>query len=336
MTVVHPVERAIALLRDRYVFPERAEAAAATLGQRLAAGAYAGLDESTLAKRLTEDLLDVCPDPHLWVRVRADRRVPANASIRRVEILDANIGYLDVRRISGSADGGRAIVGSMELVSRTDALILDLRGNSGGSPAGVALWSSYFLPAEPTHLNSIYDRVTGKTRQFWSLAWLPGERYLDRPLYVLTSGRTFSGAEELCLNLKVRGRASLVGETTRGGANLATVLSLTPTIEIAVPYARAINPITGGNWEGAGIEPDLAVPAAAAFDVAYAELLERAGGAFTDVSVTPRQPRRQRGTTSSDDDATGYLMGVSEAQQFLRSPAGDRPLLGRTRPAGPT
>ncbi|MEU4779419.1 S41 family peptidase [Micromonospora sp. NPDC023633] len=275
---VRPVERAIELLREMYVFPEQAEAAATTLRQRLAAGAYDGLDESTLAKRLTEDLLEVCPDAHLWVRVRDERRAPAKASIRRVEILDGNIGYLDVRRISGSTDGGRAIVGSMELVSRTDALILDLRGNGGGSPDGVALWSSYFLPAKPTHLNNIYDRVTGQTRQFWSLAWLPGERYLDRPLYVLTSDRTFSGAEELCLNLKVRGRARLVGETTRGGANFATIFALTPTMEIAVPHAYSINPITGGNWEGTGIEPDLAVPAATAFDVAYAELLERAPG----------------------------------------------------------
>ncbi|MFI6130740.1 S41 family peptidase [Micromonospora sp. NPDC051141] len=274
---VHPVERAIELLRERYVFPERAEAAAATLRQRLTAGAYDGLDDSTLAERLTEDLLDVCPDTHLWVRVRDERRAPAGASVRRVEILDGNIGYLDVRRMSGSPNGARAIIGAMELVSRTDALILDLRENGGGSPDGVVLWSSYLLPAGPTHLNSIYDRVTDRTRQLWSLAWLPGERYLDRPLSVLTSDRTFSGAEDLSLNLKVRGRARLVGGTTRGGANLATVHELTPTLEIAVPHAYSINPITGGNWEGTGVEPDLAVPAASAFDVAYAELLDAPG-----------------------------------------------------------
>lgn len=269
---VHPVERIIELLRDNYVFPERAEAAAAMLRQRLADGAYHGLDESTLAERLTTDLLDLCQDAHLSVRVRNDRPARNRSAIRRVEILDGNIGYLDVRATVLSEDGGRAIVASMELVSRTDALILDLRRNGGGSPDAVALWSSFFLPAEPTHLNSIYDRVTGRTRQYWSLAWLPGERYLDRPLYVLTSDRTFSGAEELCLNLRVRGRARLIGETTRGGAHPANTFSLTPTMEIAVPHARSINPSTGGNWEGTGIEPDLAVPAEAAFDVAYGEL----------------------------------------------------------------
>jgi C-terminal processing protease CtpA/Prc len=272
VSVVHPVERVIDLLRNNYVFPERAEAAAATLRQRLADGAYHGLDEPTLAKRLTTDLLDLCQDAHLLVRVRDDRPARTRSAIRRVEILDGNIGYLDVRGIILSEDGGRAIVASMELVSRTDALILDLRRNGGGSPDGVALWSSFFLPVQPTHLNSIYDRVTGQTRQYWSLAWLPGERYLDRPLYVLTSDRTFSGAEELCLNLRVPGRARLIGETTRGGAHPANTFSLTPTMEIAVPHARSINPSTGGNWEGTGIEPDLAVPAEAAFDVAYREL----------------------------------------------------------------
>ena len=272
VSAVHPVERAIALLRDNYVFPERAEAAVTTLRQRLAAGAYHGLDEPTLAKHLTAELFDLFRDAHLVVRVRRERPARAGSAIRRVEILDGNIGYLDVRGIVLSEDGGRAIVASMELVSRTDALILDLRRNGGGSPDGVALWSSYFLPVEPTHLTSMHDRVTGQTRQYWSLPWLPGERYLDRPLCVLTSDRTFSGAEELCLNLHVRGRARLIGETTRGGAHPAHIFSLTPTMEIAVPYARPTNPITGGNWEGSGVEPDLAVPAEAAFDVAYHEL----------------------------------------------------------------
>jgi C-terminal processing protease CtpA/Prc len=272
VSVVHPVERIIDLLRDNYVFPERAETAAAMLRQRLTGGAYHGLDESTLAKRLTADLFDLCRDAHLVVRVRDDRPNRTRAAIRRVEILDGNIGYLDVRAIVLSDDGGRAIVASMELVSRTDGLILDLRRNGGGSPDGVALWCSFFLPAEPTHLNSIYDRVTGQTRQYWSLPWLPGERYLDRPLHVLTSDRTFSGAEELCLNLRVRGRATFIGETTRGGAHPASTFSLTPTMEIAVPHARSINPSTGGNWEGTGIVPDVAVPAEAAFDVAYRDL----------------------------------------------------------------
>jgi C-terminal processing protease CtpA/Prc len=275
VSVVHPVERVIDLLRERYVFPERAEAAATALRQRLAAGAYHPLDEPALAERLTEDLFELCRDEHLSVRVRDDRPGPVKPAIRRVEILDGNIGYLDVRRIVIAADGGRAIAASMELVSGTDALILDLRRNGGGAPDGVALWTSYFLTAEPVHLSDIHDRVTGRTRQYWSLPWLPGERYLDRPVCVLTSGRTFSAAEDLSLNLKVRRGARLVGETTRGGAHPAAVFPLATTLEIAVPYARSINPVTGGNWEGAGLDPDLAVPAAEALEVAHRELLEQ-------------------------------------------------------------
>lgn len=92
-------------------------------------------------------------------------------------------------------------------------------------------------------------------------------------MYVLTSDLTFSGGEEFAYNLKAQGRATLVGETTRGGAHPTQVFPITPTFEITVPIARSVNPVTGGNWEGTGVEPDLAVPAIEAFDAAYREAL---------------------------------------------------------------
>jgi C-terminal processing protease CtpA/Prc len=173
----------------------------------------------------------------------------------------------------------------MELVSRTEALIVDLRANRGGAPDGVAFWSSYLFPDDQTHLNDIYNGLTGCTRQFWSLAYLPGPRYLNRPVWVLISDTTFSGGEEFAYNLKVQGRAVLVGRTTRGGAHPTRVFPLDADLEITVPVARSVNPVTGTNWEGVGVEPDIAVPPQEALGVAYGEALRHVVATSTSTAV---------------------------------------------------
>jgi C-terminal processing protease CtpA/Prc len=256
------------------------------LGAREAAGAYAGLDDEQLSARLTADLDELCHDRHLRVRLRPpdvrdatseedwhaawrEQQRTTNYGLAKVERLQGNIGLIDLRVVTDPAIGGRAIAAAFELVSQTDALILDLRRNRGGSPQGVAMWCSYFFPDDQIHLSDIFDAVEGRTRQFWTWRWLPGERYLDRPVWVLVSGDTFSGGEELAYNLRVQRRARLVGATTRGGAHPTTTLPLSATLEISIPAARSINPITGTNWEGVGVEPDETVDPDRALDVAH-------------------------------------------------------------------
>jgi C-terminal processing protease CtpA/Prc len=196
-----------------------------------------------------------------------------NFGIRKVERLDGNVGYLDVRRVPVPANAGPAIAAAMELVAGTHALIIDLRHNGGGSPEGVVLWCSYLLTEEPTHLNDIFRADTGETRQFWALPYVPGTRYVDRPVYVLTSSRTFSGGEDFCYTLQALGRAELIGETTGGGAHPTRPFPISPAVHIGIPFARSINPVTGTNWQGTGVVPDVAVPEAEAYDVAYAKAL---------------------------------------------------------------
>jgi C-terminal processing protease CtpA/Prc len=191
-----------------------------------------------------------------------------------VERLAGDIGYIVTTLVAEPADAAMMICAAMTLVASTRALIVDLRDNRGGSTYGMAYWCSYFFPgSESVHLTDVYRRTTGRTQQFWTLPYVPGERYLDRPVYVLTGPVTFSGAEDLAYNLKVRGRALLVGERTRGGAHPTGYYPLTEHITVTVPYARSINPVTGGDWEGAGVAPDLAVPAQDAFDAAYQHAL---------------------------------------------------------------
>jgi Peptidase family S41/N-terminal domain of Peptidase_S41 in eukaryotic IRBP len=307
------VTTAMSLLRANYVFPEVAEQAATAVEAHLAAGEYDDLDEVTLAELVTRHLQEITGDKHLRLRLGGGpppgrgpgpggpgpggpRRGPGpdeteprnhevrrlamrqrgrldNFGIRRVERLDGNVGYLDVRRVAVPANAGPAITAAMELVAGTYALILDLRHNGGGSPDGVLFWCSYLLDEEPTHLNDIFHADTGQTRQFWTLPYVPGTRYVDRPVYVLTSSHTFSGGEEFCYNLQALGRAELIGETTGGGAHPTRGFPISPAVGIGIPFARSINPVTGTNWQGTGVVPDVAVPEAEAYDVAYAKAL---------------------------------------------------------------
>jgi len=103
----------------------------------------------------------------------------------------------------------------MNFLANTDALIIDLRRNGGGEPAMVALISSYLFGPEPVHLNDLYFRPDDSTHQWWTLPYVPGKRYGDKKeVYVLTSKRTFSAAEEFTYNLKNLKRATIIGETT--------------------------------------------------------------------------------------------------------------------------
>jgi len=306
------VTTALSLLRANYVFPELAEQAATAVEARLAAGEYDDLDEVTLTERLTSHLREVCEDKHLGLRLGGGpppgprgpepgrgpeprRREPKdhedhedhearrlamrrmgrldNFGIHRVERLDGNVGYLDVRRVAMPANAGPAIAAAMELVAGTYALIIDLRHNGGGSPEGVVFWCSYLFDERPVHFNDIFHADTGETRQFWALPYVPGPRYVDRPVYVLTSSHTFSGGEDFCYTLQALGRAQVIGETTGGGAHPTRPFPISAAVHIAIPFARSVNPVTGTNWQGTGVVPDVAVPEAQAYDTAYATAL---------------------------------------------------------------
>lgn len=286
------VDHALELLCGNYVFPDKAKDAADVIRSRQEAGSYAGLTEQELSERLTAELFELCSDKHLRVRVRAPELQEAgttkeaaeatwreymrttNYRISRAERLEGNVGYLDLRGVPSPAEGGRAIAAAMELVSHTEALIIDLRKNRGGDPDGVIFWCSYFFPDAETHLNSIFEASTGQTKQYWSLAYLPGERYLNKPVYVLISELTFSAGEELCYNLQAQKRAVLIGQTTRGGAHPTDSFPITDTLEITVPVARSVNPVTGTNWEGVGVKPDIEVSSDLALRLAYEKALD--------------------------------------------------------------
>jgi C-terminal processing protease CtpA/Prc len=156
----------------------------------------------------------------------------------------------------------------MQTLEGTDAMIVDLRECHGGDPAMVVLSASWFFDGPPRHWNDMVRRLDGTTRQFWTAAWLPGARYVDKPVYVLTAQQTFSAPESFAYELQQTRRATIVGETTGGGAHPVRGERLDDRFMIGVPFARAINPITRTNWEGTGVAPDVKVPAADALETA--------------------------------------------------------------------
>jgi len=284
------LESAARVLDQSYVFADAAKKMAAALLRARRHDTYGTItDAQIFAWQVSADLWAIAHDGHLSVRYSAGvvppgepprpaddpgeraRLLAANCGFEKAEHLPPNIGYLRFDEFAPPEICGPTAAAAMTFVADSDVLILDLRDNHGGMGAMVTLIASYLFDA-PTHLNDAYTREDNSTRQFWTAAYVPGRKFLGKPLYVLTSRATFSAAEDLSYALKNLKRATLIGETTGGGAHPIASRRLDDHFLIVVPIARSISPITRTDWEGTGVEPDVKVPA----DEALAEALRRA------------------------------------------------------------
>jgi C-terminal processing protease CtpA/Prc len=183
-----------------------------------------------------------------------------NFSFEKVERLPGNIMYLKLNGFFEADIGKAAATAAMNLAANGNAMIIDLRNNRGGDPRMVAHVASYLLGDKKVHLSDIYFRAENETNSFWSDPAVPGVRFgADKPVYVLTSGETFSAAEDFTYNLQVIKRITVVGETTGGGAHPVQPFRINPNLVAVIPVGRSINLITKGDWEGTGVKPDVAV-----------------------------------------------------------------------------
>lgn len=288
------VESTAKTLEENYVFPEVGAKMAVALRENLKSKKY---DSETtagdLARRLTDDLRAICKDRHLTVSAAAlpdekeggpmrrrgtpDDARRENYAFRKVEVLPSNIGYVKFDEFHPSDGAKQVAAGAMAFLANSDALIFDLRENGGGSPEMIKFLSNYLFD-KPTHLNSFYDRSSNKTEEWWTESTIEGRRFAnDLPVYVLTSKYTFSGAEEFAYNLQNLKRATIIGETTGGGAHPVNSMRINDRFSMMVPYARAMNPITQTNWEGVGVKPHIEVSAADALNRAKEEIAKKIG-----------------------------------------------------------
>ncbi len=298
------IEGVLKKLNDAYVFPEVAKQMERSIRGRIAKKEYDQITSAkTFAVLLTTHLREISHDKHLGVDyfsevmpVRAVRAEPtaeererfrlnnmwSNFGFEKVERLDGNIGYLSLRGFNDTNGAEETIAAAMNFLANTDSLIIDLRRNGGGSPEMVALISSYLFDEKPVHLNSLYWREGNRTVDYFTREKVMGKRFNGKDVYVLTSKRTFSAAEEFSYNLKNLKRATIVGEVTGGGANPGQGVRITDHFGMFVPTGRAVSPITKTNWEGTGVKPDVEVSAEQALKTAYLDALKKAAAKATD------------------------------------------------------
>lgn len=273
------VESLLKKMDELYVFPEVAAQTTVKIHEFQKSETYLNsTDAVTFATAMTNELKKITNDRHMGMRYDPDATISekkdpkaekqeeaafhhylsmVNYGFPKVEILRGNIGYLKVDGFAPVSVAGKTATAAMAYLSHTDALIIDLRENHGGEPEMVQFLASYFFDKKPVHLNDIYYRKGNKTETYRTLSKLPGERYTNKPVYVLTSNKTFSGGEEFAYDLQILKKATLIGENTGGGANPGEGVTVANGFSAFIPTGRAINPITKTNWEGVGVTPDI-------------------------------------------------------------------------------
>jgi len=280
-------------LTEYYVYPDVAAKMVQAIRDHQKRGDYSSItDGNEFADALARDLRAISHDQHLHVSydpfiVPGETGSPAgprqpdpaeearfrsmlerqNCTFSKLEVLDHNIGYIKFGAFPPPNICGPTVVAAMNFLAHTDALIFDLRENHGGDPNMVDFMVSYLF-RQPTHINDLTNRHENETHQYWTVPWVPGSRLVDQPVYVLTSHQTFSGGEEFTFDLQTQKRATIVGETTGGGAHPVEGLPAGDHFSIGVPFGRPINPVTHGDWEGKGVEPDVKVSATDALTTA--------------------------------------------------------------------
>jgi hypothetical protein len=287
-------------LEAHYVFPDVGTRMAAAVRERAAGG---GFDEvhaaADFARIVTDVLREISHDRHAllertpppeqataeeaeWSRTMAENR--ATSGFRATERLPGNIAHLVMTSFEPGRDVPAVVARRLSEIADADALIVDLRDNSGGDPETVARVASYLFDAKRVHLNDMYWRDDGSTVPFFTTPEVPGTRYgAEKPVFVLTSKHTFSAAEEFAYDLQCLHRAQVVGEATAGGAHPVAIRKLSPLLTLRVPTGRAINPVTRTDWEGTGVKPDVEVDASSSLHAA--QIL-----ALRSILATPRLP----------------------------------------------
>lgn len=275
------VDSVAALFERNYLLRDSAQVIAARLRERRAAGAYAALTEpAAFAAALTADIRGVNDDKHLRVVAGPLRppgpQQPAAAAggggngyrfLDRVEMLPGDVGYVKISGMAGDPAAMEEFGRAMRELERSRAMVLDLRGNRGGSGQMSNAVISHFTAPGLLTLTRFNVR-DGDTIPRRTLEQVAGPRRVDVPLFVLVDSLTVSAGEDAAFVLHNLGRATLIGETTRGGGRNNQFFPAGSGFMVSISIAKVWDPCTGKEWERTGIAPDIRVPSAQALDAA--------------------------------------------------------------------
>ena len=299
-------------LNDEYIFPKKAEQFAAHIKELQAQKAFTKINDCDMfVNTINEQLMSVTADKHLHVTFspfvipeetaeskaefaahEAEFMKSLNYGFEQVQRLPFNIGYINLLLFADTKKGGAQLESAMNLLSYTNALIIDLRESRGGEPAMVDLIASYLMNKR-TNTSNIYYRKEDRLEQRFTEDTVSGKHYgQQRPVYILTSKDTFSAAEDLAYTLKHLNRATIIGEVTGGGAHPGDMVRLTNHFEGFIPNGRSINPITKTNWEGVGVQPNIKTTADNALNVAQQHILKGLKAKETNLARADRIQKR--------------------------------------------
>lgn len=272
-------------LNNHYVFPEKAKSISMYLQSQLNDNSYAAyvIKPQKLAEQIEIDISKIHHDPHMHIQydpafVPRENNKPSkdeinqsknywkenNYSFKKVEILPGNIGYFSFNVFVDDIESAKStIYSALKFLANTNAIIIDLRENYGGSPHMVSQMESYFFK-EKMHMNDLINRSSNDTTFFYADPAKADSLNLSMPVYILTSHSTFSGAEDFSYGLQKAKRATIVGEITGGGAHPQMPFSVGQVFVISIPYARSLNPVTKTDWEGTGVVSNVKIEASAA------------------------------------------------------------------------
>ncbi|MFK7772974.1 MAG: S41 family peptidase [Saprospiraceae bacterium] len=283
---IEVIENLTKLLSDYYIYPDVAEKTNKHIYKQYEAGSFDEYkDNESFAKALTEVVQNVSKDKHMRIMAHKSYKAPKNTLERKAEqrmdqinnyrnynhgfkelkLLEGNVAYLDLRGFSPMDRAKEIADAYMKLLSQADAVIIDLSKNGGGDPSMVQYLCSYFFN-DIIHLNSLYYREGDRKEEYWTLKEVGGKKMNDVPLYVMISEETFSGAEEFSYNMQTQKRATIIGQTSGGGANPGGTRGINENLAVFIPTGKAINPITNTSWEGVGVIPEIITKKEETFD----------------------------------------------------------------------
>jgi len=279
----------------RYVFPDIGKKMADHIRGKMEAGQYdALLGGRELGRQVTEDLQTLSADRHVWVthsperilrQKNTDPQILAqeelesarryNFGFKELRVMSGNVGYLKITSFSGSPEALDVAAGAMRFLANCDAIIMDLRANPGGDSAMAQFLASYFLGDEPVLLDEFHFRGDGRIKQVWSLPYVPGKKPVRADLYILTDGYTFSAAEGLAYDLQALEKAVIAGTPSAGGAHSVEFHTVLDSFMLMIPVAFSRNPVTGTNFQGKGVQPDIKASGETAVQQVQLQALEK-------------------------------------------------------------